>query len=278
MPGTYHVYTAESQVRRGGHLFRTVVRGFISSRYMAWRLFIKDIKAEYTRSAFGIFWDFADPLVLAGIFYYLMHRGIIDVGDLGMPVALYVIFGVLLYQTFIESITFSVGLIRSSQGLISQLHIPPEALVLSCVYRVLFFSVFRIAILLGFSLVLLGPDFSAGGFLGFVVLFPLMMLPGLAIGVVLAPFNAIYADVQRAVRLVVMPLRYLSPVMWPIPWVWLNTINPVATILDSLRTLATSGTLENVPGIAARAGAFALVFALGAVTFHVSVPILSHRT
>ncbi len=277
MTGTHHVYTAESQVRHGRRLFRTVFKGFVSSRYMAWRLFIKDIKAEYTRSAFGVFWDFADPLVLAGIFYFLMRRGIIDVGNLGMPMALYVIYGVLLYQTFIESILFSVALIRNSQSLISQLRIPPEALVLSCIYRVGFFSIFRIGILLGFSLLILRESFSIPGFLAFVALFPLLALPGLAIGVLLAPFSVIYNDVQRAIRLVVMPLRYLSPVMWPIPWVWMNAINPIAVTMDSLRKLANSGVLDQAPGLAIRAAVFALIFIVGSITFHLSVPILSHR-
>lgn len=284
MGSSYQIYTAESQVLDRRRLLFSIVRGFIDSRYMAYRLFIKDIRAEYARSVLGVFWDFVDPLVLAGIFYFLMRQGIINVGSLNMPRPIFVIYGILLYQTFLESTLLSVSLIKSSKGLISQLKIPPEALILSCVYRVFFFAFFRILIMLGFSLALMssareqGLDaFSPIGFLMFLALFPIIVLPGLAMGVLLAPFNVIYGDVQRAVQLVIIPLRYASPVMWPIPWAWLNTWNPIALILTDLRLLATTGTLENVSGLVLRCGIFGIILAMALIVFHLSVPILTDR-
>ena len=46
---------------------------------------------------------------------------------------------------------------------------------------------------------------------------PLIILAGMSFGFFLAPFHAIYSDVGRVVRIVLNPLRYLSPVIFAFP-------------------------------------------------------------
>lgn len=285
MAHTYHIYSAESQIRHGGHVLRSMWRGLIDSRYMAYRLFRRDVRSEYAQSAFGMLWDFLDPLVLACIFYFLMSQRVINPGELAMPRAIFVIYGLLLYQTFIESALVTTGVLRRSRSLMAQQKVPPEAFLLACVYRVGFFSVFRVLIMLLFSLILMRSAqadglmaFSAAGFGKFVLLFPLMILPGLALGTMLSPFNAIYNDVLRATRLVLMPMRYLSPVLWKIPWEWVDTVNPLAPFIRNLRLLATTNTLDDWGRMAGWSVFFLIFLLVGWLVFHLSVPVLADKS
>ncbi|MCA9438927.1 MAG: hypothetical protein KC978_24290, partial [Candidatus Omnitrophica bacterium] len=202
---------------------------------------------------------------------------------------------VLLYETFSESILLSLNVIQRSKNILTHLKVPPEALILSVVFRVLFNSIFRIAIMLIFSLVLYSTAAEAGqssfsplGFLGFLLFFPAMILAGLSIGVFLAPFNIIYSDVGRFVKVTLIPLRYATPVFYAIPThsdspvlqTVLNLIhdfNPIAYLLVNLRSLATWGTMTDVPATGICVGLFFILFLIGWLIFHLAIPVLADR-
>ena len=207
-PSPIRVYSAESSAFHVGEVVRSMVSGVLKSRYVAYRLVLKDIKESYSGSVLGFVWDLLDPLILAGIFYYLMQTRLISAEGLGMPASVFVVYGMMLYQTYTESITLSMDLMNRSKNLLNHLNIAPEALVISVAYRVGFNSLFRIGVMLVFSI--MAGVFSPIGFLKFIVLFPLMIIWGMAPGLLLAPFNTIYKDVGRIVRLIIVPLRFLA--------------------------------------------------------------------
>ncbi|MCH7960044.1 MAG: hypothetical protein IID08_07935 [Candidatus Hydrogenedentes bacterium] len=281
-------YTAESTARRPGEVLRAMLSGVVRSRYMGYRLFLRDLRAEYSRVAFGVFWDFVDPLVLGVIFYFLMQLRVINAGELSMPYALFVIYGLLLYRTFSESVTLSLDVMHRSRTILTQLRLPPEALLLAVLFRVLFNSTFRVAVMLAFSIALYSTAAAEGqsalslvGFAKFLACYPLLILAGMSIGVFLAPFNVIYGDVGRATRILLFPLRYATPVLYAIPTAypfnWVNALNPVSAILSGLRSLATSNTISDVGDLFARSGLFAVLFFVGWVLFHISIPVLAER-
>ena len=128
------IYSAESKAKHLGDVVRDMARGIVGARYVAYRLARKDIKDAYATSAFGVVWDLLDPLVLASIFYFLMRASIISTDDLGMPASVFVVYGMMLYQTYAESVTLSVEILNRSKNLMAHLKIPPEALILSVFY------------------------------------------------------------------------------------------------------------------------------------------------
>jgi len=282
------VYSAESSVRNPRLVLRDMIRGLLRSRYMAYRLCVKDVRAEYAKSAFGILWDFVDPFVFASIFYFLAKIRVLNPGELGMPYAVFVIYGLLLYQTFSESVTMSLDIMKRSKTILTHLKLPPEALILSVFYRVAFNSTFRIVVILIFSLALSATaakdgqtTFSIFGFMKFVACYPLLIFGGMSFGIFLAPFNAIYADVGRITRIVLTPLRYASPVLYAMPTAfpfnWISIINPIGPIIQNLRSLATSDTVTDLPGIAVRCAVFLVVFSVGWLIFHLAVPVLAEK-
>lgn len=285
------IYTAESSIRRPKTVLREMVRGLAESRYIAWRLFVKDLRSEYSKSVLGVVWDFVDPLVLALIFWALWLIGIINVHNLPIPYPLFIVYGFLLYQTFAEAVLQPMFIQERSRALMAHVKLRPESMILAVIYRLLFNHAIRVVIMLGFTLVLLrpawiggapdGPSFSLSGFLLFIGCSPLLMLAGMSIGLLLAPFHMIYGDVGRGAQIILNPLRYASPVMYQIPnltwqW-WLMTLNPIAAILDSLRSLATLNHFTWLPQMWTWVAIQAVVFLFAWFVYHLAVPVVGQR-
>ncbi len=269
------IYTAESRTREGGAVTRAMLRGMLEGRYAAFRLALRDVKGGYAKTMFGLFWDLADPLVFGAIFYGLMVAGIISPGNLDIPYPLFVTYGMLLYLTFTESWLASLRLFQTSRAVLAHVNVPPETLMLSVSFRVAFNSLFRIAVLVLFSIAM--GAFSPIGFLKFLACFPLLILAGTALGLTLAPFNAIYNDVDRAVRLIILPLRFASPVFFVIASEKFTRINPVAVLINNLRELATANHFSDPGALALWGTAFAVLFLCGWYLFHIAVPVLAER-
>ena len=273
------VYSADSQVLHVGDVLRNMLRGAVRSNYLAYRLVKRDIKSEYSKAAFGMVWDLLDPLIFAAIFYALMQLRVINTGEMGMPYATFVTFGVLLYATFVDAVLLPTRIFTRSKGQLQHVNVAPEAHILAVFYRILFNGTFRIAVMLGVALAL--GEYSLPGFAGFLAAYPIFVITSMSIGVLFAPFNAVYADLSRMTEILLRPLRYICPVMWILPvtesYGWLYTFNPPAVFIDNLRALATTGAFSNPGPLAAWASAGLVVFVLGWFVFHVSVPVLAER-
>jgi lipopolysaccharide transport system permease protein len=177
-----------------------------------------------------------------------MRSRVLAPGDISIPYSVYVIYGLLLFQSFADAATTTTGLVRNSAGVLNQLKLPPEALLMSVFFRVGFMSLFRVAVMLFFSLVT--GAYSPLGVPLFLLSYGVIILAGMCWGVLLAPFHAIYNDVGRGLGVVLVLLRYASPTLFAFPrtgaWAWLYDLNPIAALLDNLRLLATTG----APGMA----------------------------
>jgi ABC-type polysaccharide/polyol phosphate export permease len=91
----------------------------------------------------------------------------------------------------------------------------------------------------------------------------------------------IYGDVGRGTQIILNPLRYASPVMYQIPNLtaqfWLMTLNPIAAILDSLRSVATVNQFTWVPQMSAWIAIQVVVFLIARFIYHLAVPVVGQR-
>ncbi len=273
------IYTADSRALS----FRSVVRemyfGLLHSRYPAYRIARREIKSQYSQSALGIFWDFVDPLILGLVFYFLRNSNVFTTGETAMPYSIYIIFGLLLFQMFADATLQTTTIMITSRQLLQHQKLYPEVMLLSVFFQVMFFSLFKIAVMLTFAFA--AGAFSLMGLLKFVLLYPSIVLAGLAIGTFLAPFNAIYRDVGRFVRMILLPARFLSPVLFVFPdTVFYRALilgNPFALILNNLRLLAVTNTVADVIPMFVHCAVLAVVGLVGWFIFHLSVPIIADR-
>ena len=136
--------------------------------------------------------------------------------------------------------------------------------------------------MLGLTLFMVGPA-EAGlitllkNFGCFLLLYPVFIFVGMALGLLLAPFNAIYTDVERIVSLIIVPLRFATPVFFNITSAKVLLINPVAVFIVNLRQLGTYQGFYYPAALLFWIGVFALIFCVGTFLFHLAVPVLSER-
>jgi len=282
------IFSADSNALHLPRVFRSMIGGMLSSHYIAYRLVLRDVRSEYAKLAFGIFWDFADPLVLGLVFYVLRESNVINPGAMPMPYSIFIIYGLMLYLTFSDSLLLSTNMMLRSKGLRAARRIPPEAMIQSVFFRVLFNFGFRLCAMLVFSMATYSSAKAAGlssfsplGFLLFLACFPVLILAGMSIGTLLAPFQVIYNDVSRVVRLVLFPLRFITPVMWTLPptgaFLYINRFNPLTPMIDDLRHLATQGSMQHPETLLVWSALFAALFLVAWLVFHITVPILADR-
>jgi ABC-type polysaccharide/polyol phosphate export permease len=244
-------------------VLREMVTGLRRSPYIAYRLALRDIKSTYAKSFFGFFWDLLDPLVLGAVFYFLMRSRVLSPGDISVPYSVYVIYGLLLFQCFADAATTTTGLVRNSAGLLNQLKLPPEALLMSVFFRVGFMSLFRVAVMLLFSLVR-APSPRLGVPLFLAQLIPSSSSRACAGASFSRPSMPSTTTSAAPSAWSSSSLRYASPTLFAFPrtgaWVWLYRLNPIAALLDNLRLLATTGAPGHGPElIAAHLGVFLVI-------------------
>jgi len=127
---TNAVYTADPQLRTPGRLIREMIRDLLASRELAWRLFARNIAAQYRQSALGYVWAVAPLLVTSSVFILLNAAGLLRAGDTGIPYPVYVIIGTVSFALFLDALNVPVGAIAAARRTPPKINSPHETLPL----------------------------------------------------------------------------------------------------------------------------------------------------
>ena len=98
------LYTPESPLRQPAKFVREMFADLLASRELAWRLFIRDLSAQYRNSVLGYVWVFVPPVVASLPFVYLNSTGVLGIGDTPIPYAAYATVGTIIWQTFVDAL------------------------------------------------------------------------------------------------------------------------------------------------------------------------------
>lgn len=273
------VYTPDSSLTNPLIMVREMFRDLFASRELAWRLAVRDIRAQYRQAFLGILWAFILPLANTITWIFLSRAGIVLVGETALPYPVYVFTGTMLWAILMDAMNAPLQQTNAARGMLAKLNFPREALVVSGIYQTLFNAGIKIALLIG-ALILLGmnPGWNA-------LLFPLgilsLILVGTAIGLLITPVGMLYTDVGRAIPLLMQFLIYLSPVVFPMPkegWVaTLFKINPLTPLILTTRDWLTGFPPEFLGYfLVVNAVTLALLLVVW-VTYRLSMPILIER-
>jgi lipopolysaccharide transport system permease protein len=274
-----NVYTPDSSLGNPRILARDMFRDLFTSRELAWRLAVRDIRAQYRQTALGILWAFFLPLANTATWVFLSHTGIISVGETGLPYSAYVFTGTMVWAVLVDAVTAPLRQTNAARAMLVKLNFPREALIVSGIYQILFNGGIKIALLLG-ALLLLGinPGWK-------VMLFPLsilsLVLVGTALGLLLTPVGILYTDVGQALPLLMQFLMYASPVVFPMPTAgWAATllkINPLTPLVLNARGWLVGSPSEFVGHfLAVNAVALGLLLIVW-VAYRLAMPILIER-
>ena len=251
--------------------------GLRTGAYAGYRLYKQSRLHEQRSTRWSGIWDFAEPLVIAAVFIILRAGSVVDVGETEMSYGLFVVVGMLQWQTFVDALTRPLGLIRSSRNLLLHTKVSPESLLLMVVYEVGYKAALRVITTIG--IVFLWGEGDLLGALLFAATFSLNLIVGLGLGLMLSPLSTIYGDVERVVGIIIRPMMFMSGVVFPLTGdlQFLVFYNPVAFLIDNLRTILATGIPSYPGGLLIMLAASLLILLLSWAIFHRTVRVLVER-
>jgi ABC-2 type transport system permease protein len=202
----------------------------------------RDLKVKYAGSALGYFWTLLEPLMLAGIYWFIFTQLISRrLGE--APYVVFLLCAVLPWQFFNSSLRSSMKALSKDAKLVRSTNLPREIWVLRTVGSKLAEFLFSIPVIALFA-------FLTGAHLTwYVVFFPLALLIQVVLlvgfGLILAPISVLYSDIGRVLPIILRLMFYFSPILYgvhdikkrfPPVAAHIFAFNPLAGILDLYRT------------------------------------------
>jgi lipopolysaccharide transport system permease protein len=198
----------------------------------------RDLKARSKQAFLGYLWVLIQPLLLTGVFTFLVQR-VLQRGDAGsVPYPVFLMAALIPWQFFATSLNESAESLVKNVDLVRQVYFPREILAIYPIFARLV-DVAIASLALGALMLVFGVRLS-----GWAVLAPVLiaveMLFCAAVGLLLAAANVAWRDVSRALPLVLFLLLYAMPVLYTADQVpdslrWVVMLNPLARLIDDFR-------------------------------------------
>jgi lipopolysaccharide transport system permease protein len=273
------VYSSEPILQTPTGLLALMYRDLLNSRELGWRLFVRDLSAQYRQSLLGVTWALLPPILIGLVFIVLHSKNVIQLAPTAIPYPVFALVGTLYWQIFVDALNAPLQSVSGAKSILTRVQFPREALILSALYTVLFAAFLKGLVLLG-VLFFFGIPLQYGLLLAPLAIGALIVL-GLGIGLALTPLGLLYTDVSSALVVVVQiwffatPVVYLAPESWPLSLV--STLNPVSPLLTAARDLTTLGSVSNPLSLILASG-LACAGLLGAwILYRVALPITIER-
>jgi lipopolysaccharide transport system permease protein len=275
----YVVYTPHSQLRHPIVLMRSMLSDLRASKELAWRLFIRDLSAQYRQSFLGIFWAFLPPILLAIGFTFAKSAKIISMGSTEIPYPAYVILSMALWQTFAESLNRPLKAVSSAVSFMGKVNFPREAIILSKLGEILFNFAIKLALIFAVFVWFEIPVTWKVVFAPFALIS--LVFLGLSLAMLLAPLGALFHDVTRTLTIFTGIWLFLTPVVYPVPRSGfvqkIVTLNPVTPLLVTTRELATTGILSSLTAFLVVCALTAAALIISWITYRLSMPYVIER-
>ncbi len=197
----------------------------------------RDIAVRYRQASLGILWALLQPVVTTAIFT-IVFVVFIRLPSTDVPYPVFAFAGVVIWQYFSRAVTEGTSSLVTNSSLITKVYFPrivvpmvaPCSAALDCLVGVV--ALIVIALLFKAQL-----QWTAV-FVPIVVL--LVGLFAYAVGLCLAPLQALYRDIGILLPFALQIALYLSPIAYPASIVpesvrWLYRLSPVAVMVDAMR-------------------------------------------
>jgi lipopolysaccharide transport system permease protein len=241
------IYTPESELRHPGRLFREMWRDLLASRGLAWRLLVRDISAHYRQSFLGFAWAFLPPIVMAVGFTLAGNAKVINIATTQLPYPAYVMFSMILWQTFVEALNGPVVAVTNAKQMLARVNFRREAIVLAKLGEVSFNFGIKLILIIAVFIWYQIPVTRAA-LLAPLALLSLILL-GTFFGLLLAPLGVLYQDVTHGLTVFTGLWLFLTPIVYPVPqsgtFATIVKLNPVTPLLVTTRELATTGIVSD---------------------------------
>jgi lipopolysaccharide transport system permease protein len=274
------VYAASSELVHPLHLIQELLNDIVRGRELGWRLFLRNLQAQYRQTLFGYAWAIMPPLMTTLVWVGLRSVNVVNFNTApGVPYAAYVLTGTILWQTFLNSLSSPLTSIEGAKDMLVKLNFPREALLLAAFGQMLFNLLIQL-VLLVILLAVLRVPLAWTAPLFFVGLLMLITL-GHGIGLLLTPLGLLYTDIQKAIQAFAPFAMFLTPVLYAPPTegrlALFNDINPVAPVLVVTRDWLLIGHTDFLLGFVVYSIAGLVATLLGLILVRISMPFLIER-
>ena len=204
-------------------------------RRRAVRLLVgRDLKVRYSSSALGYLWSVLEPLLLAGIYWFIFTQVFTRTAG-EEPYIVFLLAGLLPWTWFNAAVTDSARALNTEAKLVRSTNVPREVWVLRVVLSKGVEFLLSLPVLLAFALL-----YSAPVTWGLLYLIPAVLLQAvllLGIGLLLSPLVVLVRDLERIVRIGLRLGFYASPVIFSVSDVpgslaHVFALNPLAGIFE----------------------------------------------
>lgn len=230
--------------------------------HLGFLLFMRDFQYRFKLTYLGYTWAGLRPL-LAGVPLILVGSQF-NFGasaDLGMSYPLFAFVGLMLWQSFWDGLFYPQWVMRRSRKILTRVRFPYKAVLAASGYYVMF-NIIVYSAMIGVALIIFGAHPGPEILLGLVSL-PLLMVSGMAIGTLLAPFVLVYLDLRYGLPLIAsvalwsVPAIYVTPETGPLHII--NTWNPITYLVNTPRAWLTGGGTPEPALFFAALGIFAVI-------------------
>ena len=179
------------------------------NRRLIYNFILRYLIIKYRNSILGYIWTILQPLLLAGV-YYFVFTIIADQTEELYPI--WVLIGVITWQFFGRSLNGSITSISRNSGMIKQIYFPREIFAITTVGSNLVITTMSLLVVIPFIFYY---DLTFGiHFLWLIAGLVISAILALGLGLMLAPLNAVHGDVAHLFQFITKAGFFLSPVMW----------------------------------------------------------------
>jgi len=233
----------------------------------------------YRQTFLGLFWAFLPPIANTAVWIFLRQQGVFDTGEMAVNATLYILTGMILWQSFSDALQMPLKILNQNKSMISKLRFSREALIMLGLGEVFFDLAIRMLLLIP-AFIWFGVSPSWAMLLAPLTII-LMVLWAAGIGLLLMPIGSLYQDIGRFLQLavpfwmIITPIIYVAPETFPGNLlVWLNPASPL--LLFSRDLILVGGSSVLTPAILL--GLMAVpMFMFGLAVFRISIPVLVER-
>ena len=247
----------------------TGIQELYSYRELVGMWALREIKARYTQSVFGLAWAVFQPIALS-LVYVLVFAYIVRVPSDGIPYPLFVFAAQLPWSFFSRGLLGAVPSIVTNMNLVTKIYVPRATFPLASIMACFMDFAWGLLVLIVMMLYYAVPVNPAMPFVIVLFVIQLLLMGGLAL--IASALNVFLRDISQMLPLLLQIAMYACPIIYSISSVPerlrpFYLLNPMAVIIEGYRSVLFKGTLPDFGYVAVAAAVSLAVFIIGFVVF-----------
>ncbi|MBG6054689.1 ABC-2 type transport system permease protein [Salinibacterium sp. CAN_S4] len=242
---------------------------FARYRQSLWLLTVRDLRVRYSTSVLGYFWSILDPLVMAGIYWFIFTQ-VFSRGAGSQPYIVFLLCALLPWMWFNGAVSDATRAYIREAKLIRSTKIPRTIWVARLVLSKGIEFVASLPVLIIFGIITGATlHWQAVYFIPAIILQTILTM---GVGLIVAPLVVFFRDLERATKLTLRFLFYASPIIYGLPDLqrvgleFIGSFNPLAGIFSLYRAAYFPEQLDGYPVVIAALMSL-IILAVGILVF-----------